>query len=309
MYKNISGLRSAGEIVDMTPELQKEWIKCANDIIYFAEKYFYIVTIDRGKELIKLHDFQKKMLKAFIDPPIYKGEKKRHILTLSSRQIGKSTLTRIYLIHKILFNSDKTYAILANKENTSLKLLKEVKDAYIMLPLWLQQGVKDGGWNQKTIEFENDIRVIARPTSVSGIRSESISLLILDEFAWIGNGGTGGSQLASEFIASVLPTISSGESSQIIVVSTPNGMNHYYDMWKKAVDGRSSYYPIKINWWEVPGRDEKFKEETIKTLPGGIVQWNQEFGCVVQDTKITVRNKNTGLVETVDIGDFYEMCA
>lgn len=262
-------LRAAGEVVEYTKEQIQEYIRCKEDILYFAEKYVKIVTIDRGLELIKLWDFQKEMILALKNPP----KDKRHPCILASRQVGKSTICRIFLLHYILFNEDKTVAILANKEKTAIKLMKELKDAYQRLPYWLQVGVKDGGWNKTTIELENEMNVICSSTSSDACRSFTISLLVLDEFAFVPD------HIATEFISSVYPTISSGKTSRIFCVSTPNGLNHFHQIWRSANDDPDSeYYPIKIDWDRVPGRDEDFKRKTIANLPGGIVQWNSEFG-------------------------------
>lgn len=262
-------LRAAGEKVLYTPEQIQEYLKCKEDIIYFAENYVKIVTIDKGLQLIKLWDFQKEMIVRLQNPP----KDKRHACILASRQVGKSTICRIFLLHYMLFKEDKTVAILANKEKTAIKLMKELKDAYQRLPYWLQVGVKDGGWNKTTIELENEMNVICSSTSSDACRSFTISLLILDEFAFVPD------HIANEFISSVYPTISSGLTSRIFCVSTPNGLNHFHQIWNSAnYEEDSEYYPIKIDWWKVPGRDKKFKRKTIANLPGGIRQWNQEYG-------------------------------
>jgi hypothetical protein len=276
MYQSNPLLRSATEKIEYTDEMKKEWLRCAEDIFYFAEKYFYVVEIDKGRHVIQLRDYQKKMLAAMANPPQRPDDHiphKQHAIVLASRQIGKSVVCRIILLHFVLFNRDKTAAILANKEKTAHKLMKEFKDSYMQLPMWLQQGVVEGGWNKGEVNFENGMCVVASSSSSNAIRSYSISLLMLDEFAFVPDN------IASEFFSSVYPTISSGKKSKVIIVSTPNGMNHFYRMWQKAARGDSGYYPIKINWWEVPGRDENFKQETIANLQGGIVEWNQEYGC------------------------------
>lgn len=268
MFKSNPLLRSANEIVPYTKEQIAETFLCEQDIIHFAENYVKIVTIDRGIETIKLWDFQKRLILNLHKPP----EGKRHNIILASRQVGKSTICRVKLLHYILFNNDKTVAILANKEKTARKLMKELKDAYQRLPYWLQVGVKS--WNSDSIELENGMTVICSSTASSAIRSYSISLLFLDEFAFVPDN------IATEFMSSVYPTISSGKTSQIVIVSTPNGMNNFFNMWQNAnQDPDNEFHPIKIKWNEVPGRDENFKKKTIANLPKGIIQWNQEYGC------------------------------
>lgn len=270
MYRGNPNLRAANEQVEYTQELIQEFIKCREDIIYFAEKYVKIITLDHGRQLISFEgrEYQKKILKAFQCPdPI-----KKNLCILASRQIGKSTICRIAIAHDLIFNRDKTIGILANKERTAAKLLGELKFLIESLPLWLQPGVEE--WNKSSIKFANGSLALSSATSSSAIRSWTVGTLVLDEFAFIPNN------IAQEFINSVLPTISSGKTGRIIIVSTPHGMNHFYNVWKKAVDDpQNDYLPIKINYWEVPGRDEKWKQKMIRSLPGGITNFNQEFNC------------------------------
>ena len=266
MYQGDPTLRGAGEKIEYTPELMREYIRCKEDIIYFAEKYFKIITIDDGEITIKLWDFQKKLLKAFVDP-----SPKRHAIVLASRQVGKSTISTIFVLWYALFNEDKTIAILANKEKTSKEILRRIKFAYQNLPLWLQQGIADAGWNQNSISLENGVRLLSASTSSSAIRGESISLLYLDEFAFVPQN------IADDFMASVYPTISSGKTSKIILLSTPNGINHFYDIWKNAIHGENNFKPIRVKWDEVPGKTHEWKEEVINDI--GLVKWRAEYEC------------------------------
>ena len=275
MFKGNPNLRARGEKVNMTPELMKEYIRCSQDIIYFAENYFKIISIDKGEHIIKLYEFQKRILKAMVGGD---GDPRRHIALLSARQIGKSTISTIYIVWFAIFNSDKTIAILANKEQTAKEILSRVKLGYEGLPKFLQQGVKDDGWSQKSIILENKTKILSASTASSAIRGMSISLLLLDEFAFVP------SNVADEFMASVYPTIVSGDESKIIMVSTPNGMNHFYHIYSKAAKGENGYRPVKINWNEIPRKNKdgsdanpKFKEDTIRNI--GLVKWNQEFGA------------------------------
>ncbi len=289
-------LRREGEKIEYSPDTIKEWIRCSEDIIYFAEKYFRIITIDEGEKIIQLYEFQKRMLKAFVTPK----EGKRHSIVLSSRQIGKSTISTIYMLWYILFQKDKTVACLGNKERTAIEILKRIKFAYEFLPLWLQQGIKSDGWNKKSIILENNCRIIADSTAGSTVRGYTISLLYLDEFAFVPTN------VASDFMGSAYPTILSGKTSKAIIVSTPNGLNHYHDIWKKAVAGENDYQPIKINWFEVPGRNEEFKNAYIRNR--GIIEWNQDFACLgnIKSININIKNKVTGEIKNVNMEDFYE---
>jgi hypothetical protein len=184
---DISNVAPAGEKIEYSPEMVKEYIRCREDIIYFAEKYFYIIYQDKGKRLVKLVEHQKRMLKAYIKPP----EGKRHIIVLSARQSYKTTTNNISALHYALFNEDKEIAILANKERTAIKILKRLKTAYENLPPFLKLGVVGGGWNKKTIQFENGTSISASATSATAIRSDSVSCVSKNTMITIKNKITG----------------------------------------------------------------------------------------------------------------------
>jgi len=267
-YQNIPGLRAAGEKVEMTAEQINEYIKCQEDILYFAENYFYIQTIDEGRKKIPLWEFQKKLLKVMIDPP----DGKRHIVVLSARQMSKTTVSTIFLLHYALFNKEGNLAILANNEKTSKDILSKIQMAYLNLPLWLQQGISDAGWNKNSLSLENGIQIFAASTSSNSIRGKTISALFVDESAHIAD------YIWDEFYNSVLPTISSGKKSKIIMVSTPKGLNHFYNIYKDATMGKNNYYPVKISWYERPDRDDKWKQDTLKDC-GSMARFLQEYDC------------------------------
>lgn len=263
MRKNDTSLRGDGEPFPYTPDLVEEYIRCKTDIIYFAEKYFYIIDLEKGKIRIPLRIYQKKMLKSFVTP----DPKRRHHVCLLPRQSGKTTITTVFLLWYALFHHDKELAILANKEKTAKKILRRVKLAYKLLPLWLQRGVKV--WNETEICLDNDVKISSSSTASTANRGDSINILFLDEFAFVPNN------IADEFMASVYPTIASSKKSQIIAVSTPNGLNHFHHIWKQAVRGDNSFKPIKVRWNEIPGYDEQFKEDTIRDI--GLRKWRAEF--------------------------------
>ena len=289
-----SSIRQSGEQVEYTPEMIEEYIKCKADVIYFAEKYYHIVTLDYGKQLIKLRDFQKKILKAMTSTP----DDKRHLCILSSRQSGKTTTNNIFLLHYTLFNEDKKVSILANKETTAIGILKNVKLAYENLPKFLQQGIVSGGWNKKTIEFENGATLTAGSTSSSAGRSTSANLLLLDEFAFVPDN------IADYFMSSVYPLIISGKTAKIIIVSTPNGMNHFHDIYKCACLPKSdpranTFYPIYVGWRDVPGRDDEWKENVIRDI--GMMRFMQEFDCqFLGSTATLVDGQKIGKIVTRD---------
>ena len=270
------GLRRIGEPVDYsevidTPEGRRtklnEWIRCAEDIIYFAEHYCWINTIDDGVVLVKLRDYQKSLFKSLYD----EQEERRHRIIMSSRQSGKTESMSIYVLHYILFHKEKTVAILANREKLALEILSSLKMKYERLPKFLQQGITTLGWTASKIELENGCKVITGATSMSSIRGYTIDRLILDEFAIVPQN------IADNFFASVYPTVSSGKTSRIIITSTPLGMNLFYDIWQKATRKENDFVPIKIAYWEVPGRDEKWKKKMISDI--GPVRFRQEFEC------------------------------
>ena len=267
MFLKNSRLRSKNQEIEYTEEMQEEYVRCAVDVCYFASKYFMINTIDEGRIIIPLWEFQKKVIKALINPP----NGKRHVIICSSRQISKTTMTSIYALHEILFKKDYTIAILANKQSTAHEILDRIQMAYENLPLWLQQGVLELAKGK--IVLENGSKIIAMSTSSSAIRGYTINTLILDEYSFVPIN------MQKEFMSSVFPTISSGRTSKIIIISTPNGIEMFYNMWISAVRGESNFYPIKIMWNEVPGRDEAWKQDVIAGLPDGLNQFNVEFGC------------------------------
>ena len=247
--------------MQLTEEQVREYVKCAKDPIYFIENYVKIITLDKGFVQISLYPFQRQAVKDIND--------NRRVIVKAGRQVGKTTMVVGYILWYILFNEDKFVAILANKAPTAREILNRIKIAYEALPLWLQQGVRT--WNKGDIELENNCRVMATSTASSAIRGYSISLLYLDEFAFVP------SNIADEFFTSVYPTISSGTQSKILISSTPNGMNHYYRMWTEAAEGQNGFKHIEANWRQVPGRDQAWADDQRRIL--GEEKFLQEMEC------------------------------
>jgi hypothetical protein len=256
--------------MQLTEEQIREFIRCAKDPIYFIENYVKIITLDKGFVQISLYPFQKQ---AIVDI-----NSNRRVIVKAGRQVGKTTMVVGYILWYILFNEDKFVAILANKAPTAREILNRIKIAYEALPLWLQQGVRV--WNKGDIELENNCRVMATSTASSAIRGYSISLLYLDEFAFVP------SNIADEFFTSVYPTISSGTESKILISSTPNGMNHYYRMWTEATEGQNGFKFIEANWRQVPGRDQRWADEQRRVL--GDEKYLQEMECEFQGSSGTL---------------------
>ena len=247
--------------MNLTEDQIREFVKCAQDPTYFIENYVKIITLDKGFVQIELYPFQKQVVTDI--------NENRRVIVKAGRQVGKTTIIVGYILWYILFNQDKTVAILANKASTSREILARIKLAYEALPMWIQQGVKV--WNKGDIELENGCRVLANSTASSAIRGFSISLLYLDEFAFVP------SNIAEEFFTSVYPTISSGTTSKILISSTPNGMNHFYRMWTEAVEGQNGFTHVEANWRQVPGRDQKWADEQRRVL--GEQKFLQEMEC------------------------------
>ena len=260
-YLGNPNLKAAGVVHQYTLDEVEEYMKCAKDVEYFARKYIKIVNVDHGLMPFNMWDFQAKMLKTF--------QENRFSICKLPRQVGKSTTSIAYILHLILFTDQQNVAILANKGALARDLLAKLQLAYEYLPKWLQQGVMT--WNKGNIELENGSKVLAAATSSSAIRGGSFNLIFLDEFAFVQRN------LADAFFASTYPTISSGKTTKIIIVSTPNGMNHFFKMWVDATEGRSEYVPIEIMWNDVPGRDENWKKQTIANTSEE--QFRQEFEC------------------------------
>jgi hypothetical protein len=236
-----------------------EYIKCANDPVYFATKYIKIVNVDRGLMPFEMWDFQRDMLTTF--------HENRFSICKLPRQVGKTTTSVAYLLHYILFNEMATVAILANKSATAREIMGRLQLAFEYLPRFLQQGVKE--WNKGSIELANGSRCLADSTSGSSVRGKTFNVIFLDEFAFVPNN------IAEAFFNSTYPTISSGNTTKVIIVSTPNGLNLFYKMWTMAIEKKSDYIPIEIHWSMVPGRTQEWKEQIIRNTSEE--QFRQEF--------------------------------
>jgi len=254
-------LKKSRKQISWTQEQVQEWLKCAQDPIYFAEKYIKIVHVDHGFIPIRLYDYQKEIIEKLTN--------NRRVTVVTSRQAGKTTTAAAIILHYILFNDHKTVALLANKGDAAREILDRIKAAYEALPDWLQQGVEE--WNKGSIALENGCKVLAAATSSSAIRGKSISLLYIDEAAFVENW--------DEFFASVFPTISSGETTKILFTSTPNGLNHFYKTCNGAKEGINGYQYVEVPWQRVPGRDEAWRKETLAAMDFDLEKFAQEFEC------------------------------
>ena len=274
-YLSNPNLKKVGVNIEFTQDQIQDYVKCAKDPIYFIKRFVKIVHVDRGLIPLDLYEYQERMINTF--------NNNRFVITKMPRQSGKSTAVVGFILHYLLFNSDKNIAVLANKAELARELLDRIKKAYENLPLWLQQGILT--WNKGSIEVENGSKILATSTTGSAARGQSFSLVFLDEFAFVQHG------IADEFFKSVYPTISSGTETKMIIVSTPKGMNHFYKMWVEAEEERSNFIPLAVNWWETPGRDDDWKLQQIANTSEE--SFDQEFACNFLGTSNTLINANT----------------
>lgn len=277
----------------------QEMRKIISDIQYFAEHYFYIISLDQGKKIIKLYPKQAQLVKSMTQ--------RRRLICLACRQCGKSTSYSVYVLWYCLANKDKSVLICANKLKTAKDILSRIKMGYQMLPNWLKPGIKT--WNATSIQFSNGCKVTAEATTESSGRGGSINLLILDEFAFLSPG------IQEGFMTSVFPVVSSSKTSQIIVVSTPNGMNNeYYRIWNKAKlniqrdHQEAGWFPVRIDWWDVPGRDAKWKAQQMATFNNDEEKFEQQFGnCLGGDTKINLQDYQMNIFQSTIADMFIRM--
>ena len=260
-YLGNPNLKKVGTPIEFTEEQIKEYLKCKEDPVYFAMNYVKIISLDEGVVPFKMWDFQKKLIQNFHDH--------RFNIAKLPRQTGKSTTCVSYLLHYALFNDNVNIGILANKLSTARDLLGRLQLAYEQLPLWMQQGIVV--YNKGSMELENGSKILAASTSASAVRGMSFNIIFLDEFAFVPN------HIAEAFFSSVYPTITSGKSTKVIMVSTPHGMNHFYRYWHDAQRGKNEYTATEVHWSEVPGRDAAWKAQTIANTSEQ--QFKVEFEC------------------------------
>ncbi len=265
-YLGNPNLKPQRQPVAFSKEQVSEYVKCSKDPVYFMENYMKIVQLDRGLIAFDMWDFQRELVDLI--------HNNRFVIAKFPRQTGKSTTVIGYILWYVLFQSNMSVAVLANKLSTARELLSRLQLAYEYLPRWLQQGIK--AWNKSNIELENGSKIIAAATSGPAIRGGSYNLIFLDEFAHVPK------EIAEEFFSSVYPTISSGKTTKVLIVSTPKGMNMYYKLWVEAKEGRNSYKPIEVAWNAVPGRDEAWRKQEIANLGGkngGLELFRIEYEC------------------------------
>ena len=261
VYLGNPNLKKANTAIEFTEDNIREFMKCKQDPVYFANNYVKIISLDEGLTQFHPYHFQEKLINNF--------HNNRFNICKMPRQTGKSTTVVSYLLHYAVFNDSVNIGILANKAATARELLGRLQTAYENLPKWMQQGII--AWNKGSLELENGSKILAASTSASAVRGMSFNILFLDEFAFVPN------HVADSFFASVYPTITSGKNTKVIIVSTPPGMHHFYRLWHDAEKEKNDYVPTDVHWSEVPGRDDKWKKTTIKNTSEA--QFKVEFEC------------------------------
>lgn len=259
-YEGDIAYRKGNTVYDYSKEEVEEIKRCAKDIVYFANKYCHAMT-DEGVRKIILRPYQEEMLRQY--------QENRWNVTLASRQIGKTICSGIFIAWYSLFNFDKNAMIMSNKGATTKEILMKAKHIYENLPFFLKPGIMKK--DVMEMRFDNGCRVIGQNTTKTGGISFTIHLLYLDEFAHIMPS------IINPFYENVYPTLSSSKISRVIITSTPNGYNKFHDIYQNAVDGNNEYAPFRVDWWQVPGRDEKWKEQEVANL-GSIEAFNQQYG-------------------------------
>jgi hypothetical protein len=290
LYLNNPLLKKAYVPIEYTQEQIEEVIKCSKDINYFIKTYTKIINLDKGLINFEMYPFQEDMSRTIAD--------NRFTVIKTCRQAGKTTTSAAVILWHAIFNDSYTIAILANKLSTAREILSRVQRGYENLPKWLQQGVVT--WNKTNIELENGSQIIAASTASSAIRGFSINFLYLDEFAFVPRN------IQDDFFTSVYPTIISGTNTKVVITSTPNGFDLFYKIWINSVEGRNEYANFSVSWWDVPGRDDEWREKTIANTSED--QFRQEFEAEFLGSANTLISPNVlrSLTFTTPISSHYE---
>lgn len=261
VYRNNPRLRRPNVTIPITKAQEAEYIRCANDCDYFLTNYYKVISLDYGEIHYKPFPFQKRMTDAFTDH--------RFVICLLPRQMGKSVCVVGYLLWYILFNEHKVCAILGNEASVAQKLLGQLKFAYERIPLWMQSGVVE--WNKTSIEVENGCKAISDATTGDSIRGQAVNIVFLDEFAHVDTS------TAEGFFGSVYPTISSGHTTKMFIVSTPKGMNEFYYRWRSAQSGKSDFFAVQAHWSERPDRTPAWEKTTRANMTPE--EWMENYEC------------------------------
>lgn len=271
-YLGNQRLKKVNVPVNFTNRQLIEFGKCANDPIYFIKKYVKIVNPNKGLTSFNLWKFQEEIVNTFVED--------RFVICKIPRQSGKTQTVVAVLLWYVLFHENYTIAVLAHKASQAREVLSRLQFSYEHLPKWLQQGIVE--WSKGTIILENGSKIEASATTGNSIRGKTYNCVYMDEFAFVPNN------IQAEFFATVLPTISAGDETKMIITSTPNGMNMFYKIWTESVEGKNSFSNIEVHWSEIPGRDAKWQEETIRN--SSLIQFQQEYESISFNSNIYTNN-------------------
>ena len=260
-HENDPELRKGQILFEYTEWELEEMRRCAEDVVYFANKYCKVMT-DDGIQKIDLRDYQIQILNQY--------QTHRKNIFVSPRQSGKTITSSIFLLWYLLFNFEKNAMIMANIGDTAAELMDKIKVIMKGLPFFLKPGLIV--YNVMTMKFDNGCRIMAKTTTKTSSIGYTIHMLYMDEFAHINPN------FINQFFKSVYPTISSSQIARVIITSTPNGMNKFWELYKGAIEGENEFNPIRVEWWQIPNRDEEWKRKEIAAL-GSEEDFNQEYGC------------------------------
>lgn len=280
------GLKKGNIDTEFTVYQIDELYKCASDPLYFINNYVYIKHAKRGRIKFAMYDYQEEIIRKYNAEPFN--------IVLSARQTGKTETSCAFLLWSAIFKPEQTILVASNKSKNAMEIIGKIQYAYEELPDWLKPGIDENSWNKHECSFDNKSRIISTTTSADSGRGMAISLLYVDEFAFVKP------HISREFYDSILPTISTG--GHMIVSSTPNGdVGQYAELWRGANAGTNEFKNgiTYVPWNAPPGRDEAFKKRFIGLL--GERKWRQEYECVTGDTKVTIRNKTNGIIEEIPI--------
>lgn len=263
MHNGNPNLRGQFESIEYTQEQLEEYLKCRDDFFYFCENYCYIRS---GTNIVKFipYDYQKELVKDILS--------NKFSLAKMSRQSGKSTILSALITWFVIFEENYEVLIAAHVHKQAIEIMGRCKTIIENLPLWLQDGIVK--WNELEIVLENNSKITSSATTKNAARGRSPTFILLDEFAFVDTN------IANEFYNSIYPTLSAptNTKAKLVIISTPNGMNHFYKLAVDAKSKKNNFKYNEINWNDVPGRDDAFREKTIKDV--GLDRWEQEFECI-----------------------------
>ena len=293
-YEGRQHLRRGNIVFEYTEEELIELAKCAKDIVYFAEKYAVVMT-DEGIQKVKLREYQKEMLRNY--------QHNRFNIVLAARQIGKTVTSAIFVAWYLIFSVDKNALLLANKAETTKEIIDKTKVVIENMPFFLKPGIMK--YDVMNMKLDNGCRLIGQSTTAKSGIGFTIHLLFLDEFAHIPPN------IVDPFYENVYPTLSSSKVSRIIITSTPNGFNKFYEIYSAAESNNNEYKAFRVDWWQVPGRDDAWYKRELKNL-GSEEAFNRQYGnefvssssLLLDPQEMKILRKRMKRFEAVELDEF-----